>query len=101
MPKAKSSQQTRHVQNCAVVSYTNELYEDKCGCDIIVSWTTTGRIIYSTTLASKLKTETLINSNFTDPWTIEFFNSNTEVFVVDSPPVWAPDGFLDSDPLKP
>jgi len=101
MPKAKSSQRTRRVRNRAVVSYTDEPYEDERGRDITVSRTATGRIIYSTTLASKLETGTSINGDFADPWTTGFFDSNTEAFVVDSPPVWAPDGFLDSDPLEP
>ena len=101
MPKAKSSQQTRRVRNHAVVSHTDEPYKDKCGCDITVLRTATERIIYSTTLTSKLETGTSINSDFADPWTTGFFASNTEAFVVDLPPVWAPDGFLDSDLLKP
>jgi hypothetical protein len=60
-----------------------------------------GRVLRSTAPASKLEEAgASINGDFADPWTIGFFDSNTEAFVVDSPPVWAPEELLDSNPLE-
>ena len=108
MPKANSSKRTRRVRNRVTVFYGDEPHEGKGGRHITVLQTGSGRVLHSTTLASKLETGTslAINGDFADPWTTGFFDSNTEAFVVDSPkdspPVWAPDDseLLDSDPLE-
>src|SRR6266849_4628051 len=100
MPKANNSQRTRCVRNHATISYGDEPCSSGGGLNITVLQTTTGRVLCSTALASKLETRTSSNGNFADSWTTGFFNSNTEAFVDDSPIVWAPDEFLDSDPLE-
>jgi hypothetical protein len=100
MPKVNSSKRTRRIRNRVTVYHDDEPCDDEGGRDITASRTTTGRIVHSTTLASKLETGTSINGDFADPWTTGFFDCNTEAFVVDSPPAWTPDEFLDSDPLE-
>jgi hypothetical protein len=97
MPKANSSQRTRRVRNHATFLYDDEPCNEEGSRNITVSQTTTGRVLRSTALASKPEPGTSING---DPWTTGFFDSNTEAFVVDSPPVWAPDELLDSNSLE-
>jgi len=100
MPKASSSQKTSHICNRATVFYEDELCKGKGVHNITVLQSTTGHVLYSITLASKLETGASINGDIVDPWTIGFFDSNTKAFVVDLPPVWAPDKLLDPDPLE-
>jgi len=73
-------------------------YDDEgaAGRHITVSQTATGCILRSTGLASELQTGTPINGNSKDPWTTGFFDSNSEAFLVDSPP----DELLDFVPLE-
>jgi hypothetical protein len=94
MPKAKP----RRVRNRATVFYAEKPGERKGGRHITVRQTAAGRILHSTTIARKLETGTPDDNFIDDPWTTGFFDSNTEAFVVDSLPVWAPDELLDSDP---
>ena len=96
MPKANSSQRTRRARNRATVLYDDDPCEGEAGHNIMISKTVTGRVLRSTALASELDAETTINSDFADPWTTGFFDSNSEAFVVDSPP----DELLDLDPLE-
>jgi hypothetical protein len=101
MPKTSSSQRTRRVRNRATVFYDDEPCKDEGSRNITVSQTAMGRVLRSTAPASKLEEAgASINGDFADPWTIGFFDSNTEAFVVDSPPVWAPEELLDSNPLE-
>lgn len=96
MPKANSSQRKRRVCNHATILYNDELCKREASHNITISQTATGHVFHSTSFASNLETGTLINSDSADPWTTGFFNSNTEAFVVDSPP----DELLDLDPLE-
>jgi hypothetical protein len=101
MPKAKTSKRTRRVRNRATFFYHDDPCKDEGIRDITVARSAGGRIRRTTTL-SKLNIGTSINADLSDPWTLGFFDSNTEAGVADSndlPPVWAPDELV-SDPLE-
>jgi hypothetical protein len=103
MPKAKTSKRTRRVPNHATFFYDDDPCEGESVRDITVGRSAGGRILRTTTLASRLETGTSINGDLADPWTTGFFDANTEAVVVDSddsPPVWVLDESLDSDLLK-
>jgi hypothetical protein len=98
MPKSTPNKRTRRVRNRPTYTYADDPREVESRRNITVSQTTSGRILHSNTLATKLvETRASINGDFADPWTTGFFDSNTEAFVIDSPPA---DELLDSDPLE-
>jgi len=100
MPKSKSKP-TRRPRNRATILYGDEPRKGEGGRDYTISRSaTTGRVSRNThVLAIERETGTSINNDSADPWTAGFFDSNTEAFVVDSPPDELPDfDSLESQP---
>jgi hypothetical protein len=87
MSNTRPKKRARSTRNNVTVFYDDELDEGDAGRDVTISQTTTGRVLHSTSLTGSLEEDASdMMDAVTDPWTIGFFDANTEAFVVDPLP---------------
>jgi hypothetical protein len=69
--------------NNVTVFYNDELNEGNAGHNVMISQTTTGHVLYSTSLMVSLEEDASnMMDVIIDPWTTGFFDANTEAFMV-------------------